>query len=624
MLLASLLLEQGHDVSDFGTAESALEAFDAGAFDLMLVDWVLPGMSGLDLCRAIRQRDDGRDVVIVVVTGHGSADDIREIIEAGASDFVQKPIEPEMLRLRLSLAGRLAETARRRRVGAERLVRAEEAFEALIASSPDAVYVVSEDLIVYSNRRFLSYLGYDSQDDLLGHQQRDVVHSDDLPQLRSEQRRYLSRGEPTVPTEIRFRRRDSTIVTGETVAVPLDFGGRPATLRMVRDVSDRKAMQAQLLLADRMASVGTLAAGVAHELNNPLAYVVTNLVLTREVLEQPPTAQRLAEARQQLEEAVDGAHRLQAIVGDLKTFSRDDDRPTSVDPTRVVESAVAIAWNELRHRAQLHRELGPIPKVRINEGRLSQVVLNLLINAAHAMDEGTVSQNEIHVSTRTDAAGWAVIEVRDNGCGIASDMLTRIFDPFFTTKPMQRGTGLGLSICRNIVTTAGGAIDVESQIDEGSRFRVRLPPFEGEELPVTDAPPPITNQRSAKILVIDDEELVGRAVRRALRRHDVTVTTSGSEALSLMGQEPKFDLVFCDLMMPEMSGMEVFAAAREQHPEIAERFVFMTGGAFTERARGFLEGTTQEWIDKPFSVTELRRFVARFVGRVTSTEEPRP
>ncbi len=243
--------------------------------------------------------------------------------------------------------------------------------------------------------------------------------------------------------------------------------------------------EAQLIEADRLASLGTLAAGVAHEINNPLSYVLLNLDLViREAKGEGESVPRLREARA-------GVERVRLIVQDLKSFSRGNtDRKVPVDVRRVLDSTLEIAANEIRHRAELVRDFRDVPPVLADASRLGQVFLNLLVNAAQAMIEGDASRQELRVATSTDAAGRAVIEIADTGAGIAPENLERIFDPFFTTKPVGVGTGLGLSICRTIVTALGGDITVESERGRGTTFRVVLPAASSPVIADEPTPPP--------------------------------------------------------------------------------------------------------------------------------------
>ncbi|MFO0585058.1 MAG: ATP-binding protein [Anaeromyxobacter sp.] len=394
-------------------------------------------------------------------------------------------------------------------------------------------------------------------------------------------------------------------------------------LVVLRDVTERKQMGARLALADRMASVGTLAAGVAHELNNPLAYVNANLAFLADRVARtgallagsPPDpddhdlAAQLAEA---VRDARDGCERMRVIIRDLKTFSRPDDEHTGpVDLGRVLDSAVNMAWNEIKHRAKLVKDLTGLPAVYGNEGRLGQVFLNLLVNAAQALPEGRADANQIRVSGEALADGRVAIDVKDTGCGIPVELAGRIFDPFFTTKAPGVGTGLGLSICHSIVSALGGEIQVRSKPGEGSTFRVVLraaaPARARREPPA--APPPAPAR--ARILVVDDEALVGTVLARTLRcDHDVDVVTSARAALDKVESGERFDVVLSDLLMPEMTGMDLYAELRKRDPDYVRRMVFLTGGAFTPAAREFLEETKVVCLEKPFEVGALRATLA--------------
>jgi signal transduction histidine kinase len=235
----------------------------------------------------------------------------------------------------------------------------------------------------------------------------------------------------------------------------------------------------RLSLSERMASVGTLAAGVAHEINNPLAYVTANLDLLLEEVEAlgaDPSPERVAEIGDMLRQAREGAERVRRIVRGLQTFARPDAEALSlVDVRALLDTSVDIASAEVRGRARIVREFGAVPQVEADDARLGQVFINLLVNAAQAIPAGDPAAHEIRLVTTTDAAGRAVVEVHDSGPGIPAAVLGRIFDPFFTTKPVGVGTGLGLSICHNIVTGMGGEIDVVSREGAGAVFRVALP-----------------------------------------------------------------------------------------------------------------------------------------------------
>ena len=394
-------------------------------------------------------------------------------------------------------------------------------------------------------------------------------------------------------------------------------------LVVMRDVTEQRAMRARLAVADRMASVGTLAAGVAHELNNPLAYVTANLSWVAEGLTGEPEgreARHLARADmlEAIQEARQGADRMREIIRDLRTFSRAEATSTGpVELEPILRSCVSMAWNEIRHRARLVRELDPVPPVRGNEARLGQVFLNLLVNAAQAMPEGRAEQNEIRLATRRLADGRVAVEVQDTGCGIAPEHRARIFDPFFTTKAPGVGTGLGLSICHNLVTAIGGAIEVDSAPGKGSLFRVLLLPWADgvDDAPSDDVPGPAEARRRGRVLVVDDEALVAASVRRALAgEHEVTVVVGGREALDHIAAGSEYDVIVSDLLMPGVTGIDLWKALRDRAPGLAQRMIFLTGGAFTPCSTDFVEQHRESCLQKPFELAQLREMVRGRMG----------
>jgi signal transduction histidine kinase len=394
--------------------------------------------------------------------------------------------------------------------------------------------------------------------------------------------------------------------------------GRPLRYTgTVRDVTEANELRARLARADRLASLGTLAAGIAHEVNNPVAYVAANLGFVREELgrteEGAPARSTSEELRQAIDEAISGAARVRDIVAGLKQFSTGAERgPGPVDVRAELEAALGMTRHEVAQRARLVVELpAALPAVVAGPAELGQVFVNLIVNAAHAIPEGRPLENAVEVAARAEA-GRVVVEVKDTGVGIPPEVLPRIFDPFFTTKPIGTGTGLGLSICHGIVNSAGGTIEAESAPGHGSTFRVVLPAAAAAP-PVAAGPAPGAAAR-ARILVVDDEPLVGKALARLLSgQHEVVVTTSAPEALARLAGGERFDLVLCDLMMPEMSGMELEARIASAAPAMVGRMVFMTGGAFTPAARAFLAGGRPH-LEKPVEPGALRELVARRIA----------
>ena len=418
--------------------------------------------------------------------------------------------------------------------------------------------------------------------------------------------------------ELDFQRPDGTQCFCESVVAPLrDAEGRTiAHILVHRDTTERRLLQSRLQVADRLASVGTLGAGVAHEINNPLAYMLVNLHLVSERLDKlkgSPVATEVEPLHQVVRETVEGAERIASIVRDLKTFARgqQEERLGPVDVSRAVELACKMADNVIKHRARLVTQFEPVPAVRGSESRLCQVFLNLLLNASHAIPEGDAREHEIRVVIRAEGTGQVVVEVRDTGVGMTPEVRARVFDPFFTTKPVGEGTGLGLSICHGIVDSMGGRIGVESQPGRGSTFLVYLGVAGGL---VETRPEPVAAPVAgrARILVVDDEPYVTRALQRSLSpEHEVTTVNGARAALKLLDQSHRYDLILCDVMMPGMTGMDLYAELNRTLPDQAQRVVFMTGGAFTPRALSFLQEVPNAKLSKPLDLRQLRALVGR-------------
>jgi PAS domain S-box-containing protein len=451
-----------------------------------------------------------------------------------------------------------------------------------------------------------------------------LVHPDDREAVRASAARWTDPGgDGRWQQQFRIVRPDGTIrwVSVHGIARFADGNGARQPVRLagtLLDVTDVKAVQSQLMQSDRLASLGMLSAGVAHEINNPLAYLSSALeFLSEHAGRLKDGSPEVAEVLRALADAREGAERVRHVMRDLRTFSgAREERRMRVDLEPVVESAIHVAANALRFRARVVRSYAAAPPVMADEARLGQVVLNLLINAVQAIPEGRAAEHEIRVVTRTDPDGRAVLEVGDTGCGIAPEIADRVFDPFFTTKPAGVGTGLGLAICRGIVLGLGGEISAESSPGLGTTMRIVLPAAPASATdPVPAAPRPAPAGRRGRVLVVDDEPSVAAAVRRVLASlHDVVVRGSAEEALDDIGRGERFDAILCDLMMPRMTGMELHAELARSAPDQASRMVVLTGGAFTEGAREFLDRVALPRCEKPFDAAGLRELVRRVVG----------
>ena len=400
------------------------------------------------------------------------------------------------------------------------------------------------------------------------------------------------------------------------VAPVLDGAQRVGVIFVTSDVTDQRALEASLMIADRMAAIGTLTAGIAHEINNPLTYVLANI----DWLERAVGGESASETAQRcLAAAKEGANRIRTVVADLSTFSHvGESRRVIADVHALLDSALRMAENTIRARARIARDYGDIAPVYASDSHLAQVFLNLIVNAAQAIGDGNPDRDSIRVRTSMTPEGRVAVEVQDTGPGVPHDIAAKIFDPFVTTKPVGVGTGLGLYICRNVITALGGEISVRNDPDGGAIFRVVLPAAGGSMRPApltprNAAPTPKAGGKRLRILVVDDEPSILAVVKTYLDKHHVTVAHGGREALAFVDAQT-WDVILCDLMMPEVTGIEVYEAVKAKYPGREREIIFITGGAVTDRTHAFLASLPNTVLTKPFGPEELSAVVERDEG----------
>jgi PAS domain S-box-containing protein len=504
-----------------------------------------------------------------------------------------------------------------RRAALESVRRSQERFRLLFELAPDAVWVNDGARLVYVNPGAVKMLGYDTVDEVLAIDPRRIVHPDDHEAMTSRTREMMRTGQALPSYEYRTCRKDGTVLVTEVQSMPIEWDGHKALLGVARDVTARKEMEARLARSERLAALGTLLAGIVHELNNPLAYTLLGIDQALAQLERIPFSPELGALGELLREVRGGTQRVASIVGQLRSTSQPDatDRD-AIDLREVIHTALRVAGNEIRHRARLITELAEVPRISGSASRLEQVLLNLLVNAAQSF-VAAGADNEIRLRLQAGAGDIVVVEVSDNGAGIPAEVLPRIFDPFFTTKAVGVGMGLGLSICHNIVTAHGGTLDVHSTPGQGTRFRLTLPVRSGRSAagPAADtAAPTAASPRRRRVLIVDDEAPLAAMLGRMLEDDfELEIASNAQSALEVLrGGPAKFDIVLCDLMMPQMNGMDFFRAVSELLPDLSERFIFMTGGAFTPWAAEFLASSRRPCLEKPFDYRTLRAMLEKF------------
>jgi two-component system, NtrC family, sensor kinase len=622
---AALLLRElrrcGYDpisqrVDTVASLEKALDA----SWDIILCDYRMPTLDAPTAIAVVRGRQI--DTPCIIVSGTVGEEHAVAALRSGAQDFVLKD---KLTRLVPAIERELRDSETRiKRARAESTLRATEAsFRAAFELIPDGVLVCIEGIVVHANGSAVAILGAHGPEHVVHRPIVDLFAPSHQAVVRERFQSMLASSAPVPLGELTMARIDGRTVDVEITAVSVLFGGEAAMLGVIRDVSARRELVARTMQVDRMIAVGTLAAGVGHEINNPLAYVMANVAYAADqvaraqrhlekLAQREPVAGTVASSLSEvvgiLAEVDEGAHRIRDIARDLNTFARNDEELRLVDLRAAADSALRMAAPEVRQRARVVRQYEDVPSVWASASRVSQVLLNLIINAAHAIAKGAHDGNEIAVRIRSRDAK-VLVEVCDTGSGIAPEHQQRLFTPFFTTKPVGQGTGLGLSISRRIVRSLGGDIEVESTLGRGTIMRVVLPAA-AAAAPVDARLPSVAPPR-ARLLFIDDERLVGTAFQRALsREHEVVVVQSGADALTRLTSGESFDAVFCDVNMPMMTGVEFYERLERLLPQLAPNVIMITGAGHETRTRQFIEKGKVPILEKPLDMRQVRDLLA--------------
>jgi len=482
---------------------------------------------------------------------------------------------------------------------------------------PDGLFIYRDGQVRYANEKVASILNCE-QDEIIGKDIFKFVHPSSHEPIKNRVEE-LKKNPGQINPHMEFtmlRKGSSEPFVVECTSIMTMFDGEKSVLVAMRDLTDRKKLQMKMMQNDRLVSLGQLAAGVGHEINNPLCSILLKL----ELLQEEQKSLNTDDAAKVLSEIKDGLERIKYITNDLKTLARnrDEDVLSNIDINRVLKATIHMTRNEIEHRAKLVFEPQDVKPVYANEARMSQVILNILINAIQSIEPGHADENEISVKTRT-ANGHVIMEFRDTGSGIPEEMKDRLFQPFQTTKPVGQGTGLGLSICESIIRKYNGTIECESIIGKGSLFRVILPISEVQESSIIqpESAPPNANKLETtgrRVLIVDDDkEVLGMFHNIVSRKFEATSFNDSREALKAIASGQNFDCIVCDLMMPNLGGMEFFQKLKEVSPEHCKKIIYITGGSFTSVTDQFLRTPGIVFMEKPISFKDLLSAIEKIV-----------
>jgi signal transduction histidine kinase len=610
-----------HELLHAPSLQEATDLLSTRQPDLILLDMGLPDSRGIDTLHAVQRY--APEVPSIILTGREDDELAMHAMRSGAQEYLPKQSMSEELLVRtvrhsVERHELLRETQRQAALTSA----AERELRTVLMRNVDGMLVVdTHHRVLFSNPAAQQLLGT-AEEHLAGQK---------LPFPVENETNEISLTDPGGETRVL-----------EVRIADIDWQKQHAHLVSLRDITSRRRaeeMRRQLMHSDRLRSVGELAAGIAHEINNPVASVLANSESLESSLKQieewfRELHQRLPQCSEQVRSEIDrllpadeaSSHvnegreivqedrqslmRIRSMVRSLRAFSRiERDEVEWVRLDELVHDACTMASSEIRHRAQLIRDLETVSPIAAQPGKLTQVFVNLLVNAGQAIHPGAPSRNHVRVRTQ-ERQDTIVVDVEDTGRGVPEAEQRRIFEPFYTSKPRDQGTGLGLSLSAEIARQHHGRLEVSSTPGHGALFRVVLPRATGLSVPARSTePPPITNSspRRRRLLVVDDEPLVLKALRRALAPyHDVVTARGGREAADVLRTDTSFDAVVCDLMMPDFDGSELYRWLENHAPGLCDRFVVMSGGAVTDESKEFLQSSGIARLDKPVAPDRLR------------------
>lgn len=525
LILSTRLRKWGYEIVLANDGDEALAIMLApDPPRIAILDWIMPGITGPEIAKVIREKRQDQYIYLILVTALGTKTDIIQGLQAGADDYITKPVHNEELRVRLRSGARLVRAW-------NELERSEKRTDSIINSAGDSILMLTPaGTIQFANPAAETLSGF-NHEELTGKVFFELLANEADTEL--VQQRINNLFEATdlkpVPRENNSERLELNLIRNDGEAasvllsiVPMTFEGEPAVSVFMTDISERKRLEVDLRHAQKMEAVGQLAAGIAHEINTPIQFISDSVTYLKEsssdvadlvrcyqqTLESLPpnliseeTKDLIAEAEEdadlefqkdQLPKAfnriTNGLERVTHIVGAMKEFARKDaSQMTDADINQAIRSTLTVATNEFRYCADIEMDLGALPLVHCNIGELNQVFLNLIVNAAHAIADvnaGTTNRGVIHISSVALDEERIEVRFKDTGGGIPKSVQKRVFDPFFTTKEVGRGSGQGLSISHAIVVEKhAGEIFFETEEGVGTTFFIRLPT--GSETPTT-------------------------------------------------------------------------------------------------------------------------------------------
>jgi len=636
-LLSKLLTLEEYRVKTASRGREAIDLFRSEPFDLVITDIRMPGMDGVEVLKEIKQLDE--DVEVIILTGFASVDSaVRTLRQDGAFDYLTKPLEDidaliytidhalEKRRLRLDNNKKTEELAKaneelrieigERKRAEDAFRKSEEKYRILVENASDAIFIIQDEMIKFPNPKANAMVGYSSEE-LAEIPFIDLIHPDDRDMVFDVLKRVFRGDEIPGAYSLRMINKAGEELWVQLNVVFLSWEGQPASLSILRDITQQKGMEGQLLQAQKMEAIGALAGGIAHDFNNLLMGIQGNTSLIfMDIDSSSPHYEKLEKIEQYVQ---DGADLSRQLLG----FARKG--KYEVKPINLNEAIEqnCTMFGRTKKEVTIHRKFQQdIWAVKGDMGQIGQVLMNLYLNAWDAMPRGgnlylmtenVILDEDFGGRHQLASGNYVKLSVTDTGVGIDEETKKRIFEPFFTTKEMGRGTGLGLASVYGIIKNHNGIINVYSETNKGTTFNIYLPASEKHAAKKARSPEEML-KGSETILLVDDEDMILDAGNQMLEimGYNVLIGGSGKEAIETYKKNQRqIHMVILDMIMPDMGGGAVYDEMKKMNPDV--KVLLSSGYSIEGEATEILARGCNGFIQKPFRIIKLSHEIRKIL-----------